>query len=156
MPDGADNQEDRHATEQIRTALVVFFFGIEKFIADNRRNKQKPHKIGDNKIFAEWNFIINRHRYEMKIRGHCFLEPDEPWHIDCDVKQCPYMIIFFQKRRNFFIHAVWIPFLLCSIENRKDIQPVNSHAFLTATFQCGQMVVYHAFSECAIAAPINP
>ena len=66
------------------------------------------------------------------------------------------MIILFQKRRTFFIHTVRIPFLLCCIENRKDIQPVNSHAFLAATFKSRQMVVYHASSECAIAAPTNP
>ena len=85
VPDGADDKENRHAAEQIRTTLVIFFLGIEKFIADNRRNEQKPHKIGDNKIFAERNLVINRHRYEMKLCGYCFLQPHKPWHIDCDV-----------------------------------------------------------------------
>ena len=71
VPDCADDQENRHAAELIRTALVLFFLGIEKFVSNYRRDKQKPHKIGDNKIFAEWNLIINRHRYEIKLCGYC-------------------------------------------------------------------------------------
>ena len=71
VPDCADDQENRHAAEQIRTALVIFFLGIEKFVSNYRRDKQKPHKIGDNKIFAERNLIINRHRYEIKLCGYC-------------------------------------------------------------------------------------
>ena len=86
MPYGADDQEDRHAAEQIRTALVIFFLGIEKFVSDNRRNEQKPHKIRNNKIFTERNLVVDWHRYKMKICCHCFFQPHKPWHVENDVE----------------------------------------------------------------------
>ena len=86
VPDGADDQENRHAAEQIRTALIIFFLGIEKFIADNRRDEQKPHKIRNNKIFTERNLVVDWHRYKMKIRCHCFFQPHKPWHVENDVE----------------------------------------------------------------------
>ena len=67
MPDGADDQENRHAAEQIRTALIIFFLGIEKFIADNRRDEQKPHKIRNNKGLLR--IIKNADQYD----SICFL-----------------------------------------------------------------------------------
>ena len=86
VPDGADDQENRHAAEQIRTALIIFFLGIEKFIADNRRDEQKPHKIRNNKIFTERNLVVDWHRYKMKIRSYCLFQPHKPWHVENDVE----------------------------------------------------------------------
>ena len=94
MPSGADDQEDRHAAEQIRTALIIFFLRVEEFVSDNCRNEQKPQKVWNDKIFTERNLVVDWQRYKMKIHSYCLLQPHKPWHVENDVEQRPYVVIF--------------------------------------------------------------
>lgn len=84
--DRGNDQENGHSGEQKGAKLIVFTFVVQGKICDSPGNICKPHQVWDNKILTEWNQIIQRSVYHMKMCGNGLFNIAEPGQIYKEIK----------------------------------------------------------------------
>ena len=98
-----NDQKDGHSGKQESTESVINILVMYCKICDTPCNISKPHQIRNNEIFAEWNIIIQRGMYHMKVCSHIFLYIGKPCEIDKKIIKYQKMLVFFKKSQETFL-----------------------------------------------------
>ena len=93
--EGVQNQAHRHAAEENAGKPVKALLGLGKeHVADAGGNIEKPQQIGDDKVLAEGNHVVNPQLDDGALGGIPLLQQIEPGEIHQDIEQYPALGIF--------------------------------------------------------------
>ena len=93
--EGGHNQEQCHTGIEEYNIFVKVFPVFKEQPDENGSNVSKPEKIGDDKIFTEWDEVIQWEMDHMVGQALPILEPDKPCNVYCKIQDCPCMRIVF-------------------------------------------------------------
>lgn len=98
------DQEQRHARVQECNIAEEIVPVSEEEPQEYGCNVHEPEKVRDDKIFTEWNVIIQRKMDDMVGLTGAAFQPEEPDQIKYKIGNRPYMRIFAQKSLKFCCH----------------------------------------------------
>ena len=91
----ADHHADGHADKQKSTQPVIIRFTGKEEIQHRTGYIKKPDDVGNDKVLAKWNHVIQRHMHDLIIVCDHTLQPEKIRKVEKDVPTDPDVSIFF-------------------------------------------------------------